>query len=396
MAMNTKGGRRRAKRRAARKDFKEARKEAQYLGGSKGEEQALYREAREGRGETRAEAKEGRGEIRRELETSRGEAERYSNQQEQDRWRGQLRDEESRGGITRMGDEARRAENLLGQGAQGAMGEYTQGAQQALGARSRALGTNALTGSAENILQQRAAQIGATPTIGQAIETNIGANTANANQQLARSTQMLNRQAMGLAAGQGEGGALAMQQAMANSGVNAADMAAQKNMMLGDQAAQLRLQAALTQREQDLAEAGYASDARMQAAAQERASQLTFAGQDAASLEAAAANRAQAGLGVSSAQAQLATQAAQAQQTARANEAQRALAANQLSGTMAQNAQGQRGALATNLGSQAGNAAANDQNYLSNMIGAKYQAQQGQATNQKTVAEKIPIVKWFT
>lgn len=394
--MNTKGGRRRAARRAARKDFKEARKEAQYLGGSKEEEKALYNEARQGRQETRAEAKEGRDEIRRELETSRGEAERYRNQQEQDRWRGQLRDEESRAGIAEMGRAADRAGNLLGQGAQGAMEEYTQGAQQAINARANALGTNALTGSTENILAQRAAQIGASPTIGQAIETNIGANIANANQQLARSTQMLNRQAMGLAAGQGEGGALAMQQAMANAGVNAADLTAQKNMQLADISAQNRLTAALTQREQDLAEAGYASQARLGAAEKERTNQLGFAEKDATALETAAANRAKTGLDTTSSQSMLVTQAAQAAQNAQAAEANRALQSNQLSSDMTQGAQNQRGALATNLGAQTGNAANADTTYLGNMIGDKYAAQQNQASQNKSVAEKIPIVKWFT
>lgn len=161
------------------------------------------------------------------------------------------------------------------------IGGIGAGAGQASGILGAAQGTNQLTGSTDSILAQRAAQMGAAPSHNQLADQAILANQQNARAQTNFSQGQLAKQAMGMAAGQGEGGALAAQQAMASLVGAGGNMAAQANLQQMQSAADMRAQANLAQRGETVAEAGYASDARLGATAQERANQLAVAGKQA-------------------------------------------------------------------------------------------------------------------
>lgn len=150
-------------------------------------------------------------------------------------------------------------------------------AQNAMAIRNNVLGQNQLTGSAESILAQRQAQLAGVPTIGQATNTAIGQNYANAQAALNNAIGKQGRQARGLAGSMGEGGALAMQQAMASQGANAADLMAQNQTQQNQLASQLRFNAAMAQNQQDIDSANLGVDLRMGAAEQERQAALGFA-----------------------------------------------------------------------------------------------------------------------
>jgi len=186
------------------------------------------------------------------------------------------------------------------------------GAAASRGMRDNALGQNQLTGTAESVLGQRAGALAGSPTIGQATETALGANQKNARDLLAQQIGLQNRQARGLAGSMGEGGALAMQQAMASAGAGAADLAAMNQGQQNQLAAQMRFDAAAAQRGEDVDSANLGLQTRMGAAEQERAAQLGFAGQS-------ADENYNAGLQQMAAQQQLAGQRINAQQLATQN-----------------------------------------------------------------------------
>lgn len=148
--------------------------------------------------------------------------------------------------------------------------------------RNTAFESNRLAGTADNVLARRAAELAGAPTIGQATDTAIGANNAAAQARLGQSLGLANRQARGLAGSMGEGGALAMQQAMANAGAGAADALAMNNTEQSQLAADMRLQAALRQNELDVNSANLGLSTRMGAAEQDRAAQLAIAEANAA------------------------------------------------------------------------------------------------------------------
>ncbi len=339
------------------------------------EEKRLYDEAGQRTGESRDRSEDAYADTQQELRSSRTQQRSAQTAYNLDRTSSYNSARDAVDAIDGIGTASTGAQGTLGRAGTAAQNEYSAGANDAIGARDRALATNALTGSAESILAQRAAQIGASPTIGAATETNILANEANAGARTANATQMLNRQAMGLAAGQGEGGALAMQQAVASAGAASGDMAAQSNLALGDQAAQSRYAAAMAQRDQDLAEAGYASDTRMGAAEAERQAQLAIAGQNATSLEGAAGLRATAGLNVGSAQAELGYQSALAQQAAKSQAAQIAAARTAQSGQANLQLSAQNANLASGNATTATGAESSDKDYQSGLLTAKYGAQ---------------------
>lgn len=191
------------------------------------------------------------------------------------------RDLEREGRGDRRG--ARDAIGGIQSGADGAADTRNSALQSSMGTLNNALGRNALTGSAESVLAQRKAELAGVPTIGQATDTALAANQANANANLANQIGMQNRAARGMAGSMGEGGALAMQQAMASAGANAGDQAAQNQMQQAQLAAQMRFGAAQQQNQQDLATANLGTDLRMGAAEAERQNQMNVAGANAAS-----------------------------------------------------------------------------------------------------------------
>jgi hypothetical protein len=170
------------------------------------------------------------------------------------------------GDVDAIGDQANRA-NWMRNSALGG----------ATGIRNQAYEQNQLTGTAENALARRAQELQGVPSIGGAVNTAIGANNAAAQARLGQSMGLANRQARGMAGSLGEGGALALQQAMASSGANAADLMAQNNTMQSQLAADLRLQGALRQNELDVNSANLGLDTRMGAAEAERANQMAVA-----------------------------------------------------------------------------------------------------------------------
>ena len=439
--MNTKGGKRRAARREGRRDKRATkrekvlsqRKENYSLGGSQEEEQRLYDESRANTAQSRQEAMFDRNSLRNQVYDAQQRVGGADRDYRQDRSASGIRDAESRDSIQGIGKGASNASTVLGQAGNAAKGEYTSGASAANAERNRALNTNQLTGTAENVLAQRAAQVGgiqgmgaagenilaqrqaavnAAPSIGSLTESAIGQNTANANAQLSRGLQENVRRAQGLAASQGEGGALAMQQALASAGASAGDITAQKNLALMDQSAALRQQAAMQQRgetlsdadlamqtrlggaqtdqERALAEAGYSSDARMNAAQQERNAALTVGGANADALAQAAQQRAAAGMTTAGGQAELAMQSGLATNAARQAEANRALQTQATSGQLANATAGQAANLTGQAAELSAGAAKADQTYGGNLLTGKYTAQTERDVNtNNTTAEKI-------
>ena len=220
-----------------------------------------------------------------------------------------------------------RTQNALQRQQASVMGIGT-GASQASNILGQAYGTNALTGSTESILGQRAAGIDAA----------LAAQTQNMRDQTQFAQGQLARRAMGMAAGMGEGGALGAQQAMASLVGGGADMAAQAQLQNAAQAAQMRA-----------ADVDYSSGARLTAAQQERANQLATAGQ----------------------QSQLAYQSGLATNAAQAGLTGAQQAATNTSASQSQQASGLYGSLAAQEGSQGLQAADQANQYTTTLLGQK-------------------------
>jgi hypothetical protein len=267
--MATKGRQRRQERRARRRESRQLRKSgpkaALYggtqerldkyredaeldIGRAERREQESYSSTRNELGRTRTLEKEAEDDRRGYEQTARGSRDAYS------------------GDVDAIGDQANRANYMR-----------THALGGATGTRNQAYAQNQLTGTAENALARRTQELQSVPSIGSAVNTAIGANNAAAQARLGQSMGLANRQARGMAGSLGEGGALALQQAMASSGANAADLMAQNNTMQSQLAADLRLQGAMRQNEIDVGSADLGLNTRMGAAEAERANQMAVA-----------------------------------------------------------------------------------------------------------------------
>lgn len=261
---------RRAQRRANRK-IRKAGPSQVYYGGTEREQKQLQRDALYEKNRNRLDVIESRDETKGQLDrTNQAEAQASND----------LAFRNATSNVSR--NEYRTGIDSIGSGADKAASERSTALGTASSLRNNALGQNQLTGSAESILAQRQAQLAGAPTIGQATETALTANQANANAMLNRQIGIQNRAARGLAGSMGEGGALAMQQAIASAGAGAADQSAASQLAQAQLAAQMRFGAAQTQNQQDVAAADQAVALRMGAAEQERANQLSVAGANAA------------------------------------------------------------------------------------------------------------------
>jgi hypothetical protein len=239
---------------------KDARKDKNLsLGGSKEAEKSLLKDAKSDRVRSTAEQDSSRDSLRHEANVARAGARtaQYQYDQQRDATRGALGAQDA--SIGQIGAASTAASGLLGQ----------------------AQGTNQLTGTTDSILSRRAETIGAAPGIVDLTNQAIVAQDANQRAANQYAQGQLAKQAMGMAAGQGEGGALAAQQAMASLVGAGGDMAAQGNLAQAQQAAAMRAQAAQAARGETVAEAGYAADARIGAANAERANQLATAARQA-------------------------------------------------------------------------------------------------------------------
>jgi hypothetical protein len=262
------------KRRRERKENKRLRKEGPdtaKLGGSDKSQRRLLRTAKADLGSAREDVKESRAETGVQLEETQGRADQSNRDYRNDRGLSRASREDFIGGI-----------GSIGAGADQASTTRNNALGGATGIRNNALASNQLTGSAESILAQRQAQLAGVPTIGQATNNAISAQAQSANAMLANQVGIQNRAARGLAGSMGEGGALAMQQAIGGAAAGAADQAAQSQLAQNQLASQMRFNAALTQNQQDVAAADAAVGLRMGAAEQERQAQLGIAGANAA------------------------------------------------------------------------------------------------------------------
>jgi len=376
--------RRREKRREKRKADAAAKREDKYLGGDRNEERSLYKEARTGKQASTKREEDAFKETQADKEMvgrlSKSSLADYTNT----KYATSDANKRNQDAIGDIGSAATGARGLLGTAGSAAGSEYTVGARQAIDTRNSALNTNQLTGTAENVLQQRTAQIAGTPSIGSLTDTALLQSAQNAQQQLGANAGMLNRQAMGLAAGQGEGSALAMQAALAGAGQGASDALVQNQLQQNDLAAQLRFAAAQQQRQQDLTEADYASQLRMSTAGAERQAQLGFAGANADQLAQAAQQRAATGLQVAGQQAELTYNPAVQQQQAQAQAAQQALAAQQLANQRNLGLVGQTTAAGQSNEQAALENKGQEESYQSGLLTAKYGAQQERAGERPT------------
>ncbi len=327
---------RRRKERRARRDAR--KKENTYLGGSKDEERALYADARDQSKESSGRADGAFDETKAELDNARKAQNKAQGEYAVDR--SQAKQD--------LGDQRRGIEDIYTKTGQG-NSILDQGATGAIDTRNNALATGSLVGSTDSVLANRDAKV----------EQSILENQANAQAQQRFSTGQINKGAMGLAAGQGESGALALQSAMAGATGAAGGMAAQQNLALAQQNADMRYGATMS-----------GADAQLAAAAQERANQLAVADANAGVLTQTAGL--QAGNTINSA---LATQQARQAQTAAA-QAQTGQAA-QTNLTL----QGQRANLATGNAQIANQGEATDKGYQSDILTAKFNA--GQARNKE-------------
>lgn len=271
--MATKGRKRRQERRATRKENRSLRKngaKTAFYGGSEEAQKQYQSESKVAVDRNEGRDREANNDSRQELYRARD----LEGAAEDERQGYASTAQSSRDAYS--GDVSR-----IGWGAYGAENQRNEALGSAVGTRNQAFAQNQLTGTAENALARRSAELAGSPTIGQAVETSIGANNANAQARLGQSIGLANRQSRGLAGSMGEGGALALQQAMASAGANQADLLAQNNTQQGQLAADLRLQAALRQNQLDVDSANLGLGTRMTAAEQERANQLAIAGANA-------------------------------------------------------------------------------------------------------------------
>lgn len=331
--------RRQAKRRAEKYD-------AASLGGSKEAQRQLLGAAAEDRRQATQARVAGRKEIEGELEHARSDDLQRSREYQGSRL-ANVRDlDAQRGGVAG-----------INQAAQGGMG--------ILGAAGA---SNQLTGSTENVLAQRAAALGAAPSAQSLAEDAIAAQAANTRANTNFGQGQLARQAMGVAAGQGEGGALAAQQAIASLVGGGANLATQNNLAQAEAAANMRAQAAAQARGETLQSADLGAQARLQAAAAERANQL----------------------GIAQQQAGLLTQGAQATQNALQGVTGASQAAQNTQAAMAQQAQAQRSSIAEALGSQSNQAESTNRNYEASLLNAGADAATNALNAQgRTLAQKV-------
>jgi hypothetical protein len=275
--MATKGRKRRQARRAKRKEQKRLRNngpDTAFYGGSERQQQRYQSEARKDlRKESRqadASISNFGNEVSRARELERGGQEDYESAKDQ-----------------AAGSRDAYINTIGGIGA---------ASGQAEGIRDAAYDTNQLTGTAENALAMRQAALAGSPTIGQATDNAIDAQTA-ANQQasqlasarLGQNMGRMNRSAVGAAGATGESGALAVQQALAQAGQGNAEALAEDSLnqrMADIEAARtfsdMRYGAGLAQREEDVTGANIGLDTRMSAAQVERANQMAVADANAA------------------------------------------------------------------------------------------------------------------
>lgn len=375
----------------ARRKRKAGRKaEAVKLGGSSAEQRRLLAEADSYKTQARERSLEAQDVSKKELATVKGEARQAESDYYDDRETATDRSRDAYSAIDKIGAGAKEASSIIGGAGSAAQNEYTQGAQQAIATRDNALATGGLAGTTESVLSQRAAAVAAAPTIGQATEAGIVANAANAGANQSRAGGLIDRQALGLASSQGEGGAAAMQQAIASATAAKGDMAGASNLALNEQNAALRLSAAQQQNAQTMAEAGYAADARLGAAGQDRTAQLAVAAQNAAALEAAAGARATTGLNVAQSQGQLAYDAAQRDQAARAAGAGQAQTQQNLTSSRDLNLGAQRSNVATGNTASAQTMEGQDKEYQSTLLtGAQGASKDAAATEERSLARKI-------
>lgn len=360
------------------------------LGGSAEEEKRLYDEAKADSAESRDRTAKAFERTSQELQSARNAQTSAQSEYYQDRLDSKQRDQQAYDSIDGIKSSASEGSARIGAAGTAAADEYTQGAQQGINTRNNALATGSLAGTAEGVLAQRESALAGAPSITAMTEDNILSNQANAQAAQQRSTQMLNRQAMGLAAGQGEGGALAMQQAMASAGGAAGDMAAAQNAQLAESSAAARYGAANAQRGELVDTANLGLDTRMGAAEKERAAQLDIAGVNATSLEGAAASRAKTGLDVAGTQATFGINAAKDDQAARAEAAKVAAARTGQSSQANLQLQAQRANIATGNQTASISAEGDDKNYQSDILTAKYGAQKDRAdANGRSTAAKV-------
>ncbi len=330
------GFQKRKRRRERRREKRNASKnENTYLGGSKDEERALYSDAKEQSQRSSERADGAYDRTSEELDNTRGDQDMAERDYRSDRTqaRGALRDQKN------------------------GVGDIYERSNDSIGVRNSALNSGSLVGSTDSVLASRDAKLAGAPTIGQATEDAILANQANAQAMQKFTTGQINKGAMGLAAGQGESGALALQSAMAGAAGATGQAAAQQNLQAAQMNAGMRFDAAAQQRAETLGLANSAADAQLAAAAQERANQLAVAGANAEQIYGSALATQQARQGV--------TQAAQGQQGA-SSQANRTL-------------QGQRANLATGNAQIANQGEQIDKGFQSDILTAKYNA--GQARN---------------
>lgn len=251
----------REKRRDRRRirDAKKAieRDDNMSLGSSKEEERRYLDEARDQRLDTGAKSEETRGRLTIDAGRQEGRARGLDSQYFDARQTTNAGLGTLQGSVDRLTGTGKQAGNLL------------QGAYNA----------NQLTGTTENVLGQRNSAMGAQPSLGALTNQALAAQQNQMQAQTNFAQGQLARQAMGVAAGQGEGGALAAQQALAGLTQAGGDMAVQNNLAFGQQAADMRGAAAMGMRQEAVDSANLGLQARLNAAAQERQNQLAVAGQ---------------------------------------------------------------------------------------------------------------------
>jgi hypothetical protein len=236
------------------------------LGGSKKAQGEIIGEARQGAAEGRGEHRTASQDLDYQQDVTRDREAQFMDEYGQSRTdlRGDIGAQ--RGNIGNIAGDVNQAAGILG-----------AGATQASNILGQAQGANQLTGTAENILGQRAAAMAANPSYAQLANDAIAAQTQGVQDQTNFAQGQLARRAMGMAAGSGEGGALNAQQAMASLVGGGADMAVQANLANQQNAAAQRAQAVMAQRGESVGEADYASQARLGAAGTERQNQLATA-----------------------------------------------------------------------------------------------------------------------
>lgn len=289
---------------------RDRRRNDKYLGGAPEDEKKLYEEAAQQRDISIAREDSSYRGMKDQTKTTQGMASAAETE-----YRGSKNDS------SKALKESRDAAYGIGEATSGAKSALTHSTAMARSERQKALATNSMKTQAESA---------------------ILANQQAAQQQLAANNAMMNRQSRGLAGSMGEGGALAMQQAMMANSQSAGD--------------------ALTANQ--LQQNQMANDMRYQAAAADREAQLAFAQQNAADMTNMGQNVAQTGMA-----------GAQAQQQALANQSGLMQNQQQLASQRQLGLTGQANQMATGLESASGQNLNMNQDYQSGLLTAKFGAQ---------------------